>query len=91
VSRLIIAAIRAYQVFLSPFLGQCCRFYPSCSSYCIMAVRRHGWVRGLRFGILRVCRCNPFHPGGVDPVPETEIGMKSGGVVDSLDAGYGAT
>jgi putative membrane protein insertion efficiency factor len=64
------AAIRAYQVCLSPFLGGACRFAPSCSAYAHEAVGRHGARRGLALALRRVARCHPFHPGGFDPVPE---------------------
>jgi putative membrane protein insertion efficiency factor len=64
---LMIAAVRGYQVFLSPLLGRHCRFTPSCSQYFILAVKKYGAVRGAFRGILRICRCHPFHPGGYDP------------------------
>lgn len=66
---IIIALIRCYQVTVSPLLGPCCRFHPSCSEYCVDAVRTHGCLRGLWLGVRRIFRCHPFHPGGVDPVP----------------------
>ncbi len=66
---LIVIAIRAYQVALSPFLGSVCRFAPSCSEYAIEAVHRHGPLRGSWIGVRRIARCHPFHPGGLDPVP----------------------
>lgn len=65
----IIAIVRAYQVLVSPWLGPRCRFYPTCSAYCIEAVREHGVVRGLGLAGLRILRCHPFDPGGFDPVP----------------------
>ena len=68
-ARAVIALLRAYQLTLSPLLGPACRFEPSCSRYWMAAVRRHGPVRGSRLGLLRVARCHPFHPGGLDPVP----------------------
>ncbi|WP_136064647.1 membrane protein insertion efficiency factor YidD [Pontiella sulfatireligans] len=61
--------IRLYQKAVSPWLGQRCRFHPSCSNYCIDALKQHGMVLGLWLGIKRICKCHPFHPGGYDPVP----------------------
>ena len=66
-AHIMILAVRAYQVVLSPVLGRHCRFTPTCSQYFILAVRKHGAVRGAARGLLRICRCNPFHPGGYDP------------------------
>jgi putative membrane protein insertion efficiency factor len=67
---ILIALIRVYQLFLSPLLGNHCRFYPSCSQYAREAIERHGVSRGVWLAIRRVLRCHPWHPGGVDPVPE---------------------
>jgi hypothetical protein len=64
---LLIAAVRLYQIFLSPVLGRQCRFLPTCSQYFILAVKKYGAVRGSCRGVLRICRCHPFHPGGYDP------------------------
>jgi hypothetical protein len=64
---LLIAAVRLYQWLLSPFLGGQCRFTPSCSEYFIQAVLKYGALRGVWRGLWRICRCNPFHPGGHDP------------------------
>ena len=65
---LFVALVRAYQICISPFLGPCCRFYPSCSEYAIIAVRRYGPFRGGFLGLMRILRCHPLHPGGYDPV-----------------------
>lgn len=64
---LLIGVVRCYQLLLSPLLGRNCRFYPSCSSYFIGAVRKHGSVKGTLRGLWRICRCNPWNPGGYDP------------------------
>lgn len=64
---LMIAAVRLYQLLLSPLLGRHCRFTPTCSEYFIQAVKKYGAVRGAARGLLRICRCHPFHPGGHDP------------------------
>lgn len=67
---LLVGAIRLYQRVLSPLLGPRCRFYPSCSSYAIEALERHGAMRGSWLAARRLCRCHPLHEGGFDPVPE---------------------
>ena len=64
---ILIAVVRVYQVTLSPILGRHCRFRPSCSAYFIEAVQKHGAIRGAGRGIWRICRCNPWNPGGYDP------------------------
>jgi putative membrane protein insertion efficiency factor len=61
--------LRAYQLLLSPMLGQNCRFYPTCSNYSIEAIRTHGAARGSLLALRRVCRCHPWNEGGVDLVP----------------------
>ena len=66
---LLIWIVRAYQLVLSPMLGQNCRFYPSCSSYAIEALRTHGAVRGGWLAARRLGRCHPWNAGGLDPVP----------------------
>ena len=65
----IILLIYMYQKTLSLVLGPCCRFYPSCSEYCLEAVRIHGCLKGLWLGACRIARCHPYHAGGEDPVP----------------------
>lgn len=61
--------IKAYQLCLSPFFGTQCRFYPTCSAYAAEAIEIHGALRGTWLAIWRLLRCNPWHPGGFDPVP----------------------
>ena len=69
IQRLLLALIVVYRYTLSPFLGQRCRFYPSCSAYAAEALTKYGVLRGSWLAAKRVCRCHPFHPGGHDPVP----------------------
>lgn len=64
---LMILMVRIYQITLSPLIGRNCRFTPTCSAYFIEAVKKYGAIRGAFRGFLRICRCNPFHPGGEDP------------------------
>jgi uncharacterized protein len=66
----LVGAVRSYQWTLRPFIGAHCRFEPSCSCYAIEALRRHGAARGAALAARRVLRCNPWNPGGDDPVPE---------------------
>jgi uncharacterized protein len=65
--------IRFYRRFLSPALGQRCRYYPTCSAYAEEAVRELGAFRGMILAAWRVLRCNPFSAGGLDPVAERPI------------------
>lgn len=62
--------VRGYQLGISPFLGQSCRFYPSCSNYALQAWQEHGAAKGSWLFAKRICKCHPWHPGGVDPVPQ---------------------
>jgi putative membrane protein insertion efficiency factor len=64
-----LTAVRAYQIFLSPYLGRHCRFYPTCSHYAAQAIDEHGLLRGGVLTLGRLSRCHPFHSGGVDLVP----------------------
>jgi putative membrane protein insertion efficiency factor len=69
IRRLLVVLVRAYQRAISPFLAPACRFHPSCSSYAVGALERHGALRGGWLAARRLLRCHPFHPGGIDPVP----------------------
>ena len=67
--RILISCIKAYRLLLSPWLGNGCRFEPTCSEYAKEAILTHGAFKGFFMGFYRVLRCNPFGKGGYDPVP----------------------
>jgi uncharacterized protein len=71
--QLLMGAIRAYQLAISPMLGPRCRFYPSCSCYAHTAIQRYGALRGSLMGLRRILRCHPFAEGGYDPVPDKRL------------------
>lgn len=66
---LLVGMVRFYQAFISPMSPPSCKYYPSCSQYTLIALRRHGVVRGLGLALWRLLRCNPWSLGGVDDVP----------------------
>lgn len=67
--KMLLLLVRVYQVALSPFIGRSCRFHPSCSHYAAEAISVHGAAKGTALTAKRICKCNPWHPGGYDPVP----------------------
>ncbi|MCR4378406.1 MAG: membrane protein insertion efficiency factor YidD [Rhodospirillales bacterium] len=64
------ALIKGYQWLISPVLPGSCRYYPTCSSYALEALSKHGPLKGGWMGLKRILRCHPWHDGGFDPVPE---------------------
>lgn len=68
-AQLLTWVIQAYQILLSPLLGQRCRYYPSCSHYAVEAINKHGVTLGSYYSAKRLLRCHPWHAGGHDPVP----------------------
>lgn len=69
-SKLLILLVKFYQKGISPLLPPSCRYYPTCSSYMIEAIKKNGTFLGLLMGTARILRCNPFVKGGYDPVPD---------------------
>jgi len=68
--RLLMAMVRGYQLLLSPWLGNSCRFEPTCSNYALQALQRHGAAVGGYLALKRIARCHPWCDGGHDPVPD---------------------
>jgi len=72
-----VGAVRAYQWTIRPLVGANCRFWPACSDYAVEALRTHGAARGGALTAKRILRCNPWHPGGIDPVPPSDRGTRT--------------
>jgi putative membrane protein insertion efficiency factor len=68
-----IALVKLYRATVSPFLGDCCKYHPSCSQYALDALRRYGFVRGTILAGWRVLRCNPWSHGGVDHATDQRL------------------
>lgn len=67
-----IGIIKFYRKFISPIKPPSCRFMPTCSEYGLTAIRRFGAIKGGYLTIKRILKCHPFHPGGIDLVPEAK-------------------
>lgn len=67
--RFLIGAVRFYRFFLKPWLGNACRFEPTCSAYALAALQQHGAAAGAYLAVGRIARCHPWCDGGIDPVP----------------------
>lgn len=69
-TRLLMAVVRGYRLMLSPWLGNACRFEPTCSRYSLQALEQHGALAGSYLTVHRILRCQPWCDGGHDPVPD---------------------
>lgn len=69
IKKVMVFFINVYQTCISPFFGANCRYTPTCSQYTKEAILKYGPIKGVAFGIKRILRCRPGHPGGYDPVP----------------------
>ena len=65
-NKFLILLVKIYQVFISPFIGNNCRFNPSCSKYMIESIKLHGSIIGVYYGMIRILKCNPIFKGGND-------------------------
>ncbi|TFD98245.1 membrane protein insertion efficiency factor YidD [Jeotgalibacillus salarius] len=68
--KIMLAMIRFYQKGISPLTPPSCRFYPTCSQYGLEAIQKHGALKGGLMTLIRILKCQPLHPGGVDHVPD---------------------
>jgi len=76
--RLLIGLVRGYQLLFSAWLGSSCRFEPTCSSYSLDALRRHGAAAGSYLTVARLVRCHPWCQGGLDPIPDHKPALFTG-------------
>ena len=65
---ILISIIKFYQKFISPLKKPCCRFYPTCSSYALEALKKYGALKGTYLSVKRILKCHPFNKGGYDPL-----------------------
>ena len=75
---LLVAIIQFYRYLISPWLGQHCRFEPTCSVYALTAIQRHGALHGSVLAAKRLSKCHPWHTGGIDPVPDKKPEINNG-------------
>ncbi|MCH5350324.1 MAG: membrane protein insertion efficiency factor YidD [Oscillospiraceae bacterium] len=68
--KLLLAIIGFYRKIISPLKPPCCKYYPTCSTYAVQAIKKHGAIKGSLLAAWRVLRCNPWSLGGIDPVPD---------------------
>ncbi|MEH0158055.1 membrane protein insertion efficiency factor YidD [Limibacter armeniacum] len=68
-SKVLILFVKFYQLMISPWLPQSCRYTPTCSQYMIEAIKKHGPLKGTKLGLKRIGRCHPWGGSGYDPVP----------------------
>jgi uncharacterized protein len=86
VARLLMLGVNGYRHSVGALLPPRCRFAPSCSTYALEALARHGALRGSWLAVRRIARCHPFHPGGYDPVPPTKNPVPSAGSIVPVKA-----
>ncbi len=77
VSKILIFFIKVYRLLVSPILGQNCRFWPTCSEYSIQALQEYGVLKGTKFILKRIVRCNPWGGSGIDVLPKRDAKDKN--------------
>jgi len=75
---ILVALIQFYRYLISPWLGQHCRFEPTCSVYALTAIQRYGALHGSVLTVKRLSKCHPWHTGGIDPVPDKKPDINNG-------------
>jgi putative membrane protein insertion efficiency factor len=83
----LVGAVRAYRFALSPWLGNACRFEPTCSAYALEALEKHGAAVGAALAVGRIARCHPWCDGGIDAVPELPPRFLTGLLARATNAG----
>jgi putative membrane protein insertion efficiency factor len=78
--------IYVYRKIISPLKPPTCRFYPTCSEYALEALEEHGALKGSYLTVIRICKCHPFHPGGVDHVPPNKNKKPKDEISSNLDS-----
>ncbi len=68
--KIFLQIVKLYRKYISPLKPPCCRYYPTCSTYALEAIEKHGAAKGSVLAVWRLLRCNPYSGGGVDKVPE---------------------
>ena len=77
IKHLLIFIIRFYKLFLSPLLGNNCRFYPTCSNYALEALKEFSTFYAIKIIVLRILRCNPWGGSGIDLLPKRNVKDKN--------------
>ena len=77
IKKFFLLLIKIYQIVISPYLGNNCRYYPTCSNYAIEAIEKKGIIIGIRMSILRILRCNPWGGSGIDMVCKKDVKNKN--------------
>ena len=86
IARLLIVLVKGYRLLLSPWLGQSCRFEPTCSVYAIEALQTRGAAVGSYLTVCRIARCQPWCEGGHDPVPQPKPRFFSAAISSAISS-----
>lgn len=84
-SYLLIYAVRFYRICISPLFPPTCRFYPSCSQYTLEAIQAYGALKGSWIAVKRLLKCHPYHPGGYDPLTDSDEESESNPCHGTMD------